>query len=157
MTDVAFVELAFQTDGQQVAQDFHLGIPPIGECTPHSLVLECFSSAWRSGVGVVRDGIPFEPPVIPAKAAIQSVASAFPRVGEVDSRFRGNDRDFERPCLANGTTTGDGVVGQFAVAALSERRNSLRIQGRRSETAATKIKLTHYRRWRGLRVSPHLC
>ena len=37
------------------------------------------------------------------------------------------------------------VVGQFAVAALSERRNSLRIQDRRSETAATKIKLTHYR------------
>jgi outer membrane protein TolC len=37
------------------------------------------------------------------------------------------------------------VVGQFAVAALSERRNRLRIQGRRSETAATRIKLTHYR------------
>src|SRR5271157_6190042 len=37
------------------------------------------------------------------------------------------------------------VVGQFAVAALSERRNSLRIQDRRSETAATKTKLTHYR------------
>ena len=37
------------------------------------------------------------------------------------------------------------VVGQFAVAALSERRNSLRIQDRWSETAATKIKLTHYR------------
>ena len=36
------------------------------------------------------------------------------------------------------------VVGQFAVAALSERRNSLRIQDRRSETAATKFKLTHY-------------
>jgi hypothetical protein len=34
--------------------------------------------------------------------------------------------------------------GSFAVAALSERRNSLRIQDRRSETAATKIKLTHY-------------
>ena len=35
-------------------------------------------------------------------------------------------------------------MGQFAVAALSERRNSLRIQSRRSETAATRIKLTHY-------------
>ena len=35
-------------------------------------------------------------------------------------------------------------MGQFAVAALSERRNSLRTQNRRSETAATKIKLTHY-------------
>jgi hypothetical protein len=40
------------------------------------------------------------------------------------------------------------VVGQFAVAALSERRDSLRIQDRRSETAATKIKLTHYRNGR---------
>jgi hypothetical protein len=36
------------------------------------------------------------------------------------------------------------TVGRFAVAALSERRSSLRIQGRRSETAATRIKLTHY-------------
>ena len=36
------------------------------------------------------------------------------------------------------------VVGQLAVAALSERRNWLRIQERRSETAATKFKLTHY-------------
>ena len=36
-------------------------------------------------------------------------------------------------------------MGQFAVAALSERRSSLRIQDRRSETAATKLKLTHYR------------
>src|SRR5208337_1980937 len=44
-------------------------------------------------------------------------------------------------------TIADSVVGQFAVAALSERRNSLRIQDRRSETAATKRKLTHYRRF----------
>ena len=41
--------------------------------------------------------------------------------------------------------TGRPVVGQFAVAALSERRNSLRIHDRRSETAATKIKLILYR------------
>ena len=34
------------------------------------------------------------------------------------------------------------AVGRFA--ALSERRNSLRIQDRQSETAATKIKLAHY-------------
>jgi hypothetical protein len=39
-----------------------------------------------------------------------------------------------------------GMVSQFAVAAVSERRNSSRIQDRRSETTATKIKLTHYRR-----------
>ncbi len=32
----------------------------------------------------------------------------------------------------------------IAVAALSERRNSLKIHVRRSETAATKIELTHY-------------
>jgi len=32
----------------------------------------------------------------------------------------------------------------IAVAALSERRNSSRIHVRRSETAATKIELTHY-------------
>jgi len=37
-------------------------------------------------------------------------------------------------------------LGQFAVAALSERRNPLRIQDRRSETAATKIKLTPYQK-----------
>ena len=41
------------------------------------------------------------------------------------------------------------VVGQLAVAALSERRNSLRIQDRRSETAATKTKLTHERAGHG--------
>jgi hypothetical protein len=33
-------------------------------------------------------------------------------------------------------------VVQLAVAALSERRNCLKIQDRRSETAATKIELT---------------
>jgi hypothetical protein len=36
-------------------------------------------------------------------------------------------------------------VGHLAVAALSERCNSLTIRGRRSETAATEFKLTHYR------------
>jgi len=45
-------------------------------------------------------------------------------------------------------------VGQFAVAALSERRNSSRIQNRRSETAATKTKLTHYLIWVGV-SAPH--
>ena len=34
--------------------------------------------------------------------------------------------------------------GVQAVAALSERRNSSRIQHRLSRTAATKIELTHY-------------
>ncbi len=44
---------------------------------------------------------PIEPPVIPAKAGIQSDDSTFPKACGVDSRFRGND------CLglANDTTT----------------------------------------------------
>ena len=37
------------------------------------------------------------------------------------------------------------VVVQSAVAALSERRKSLRIQRRRSETAATVAKVHHHR------------
>ena len=42
----------------------------------------------------------------PAMAGgIQSVDTAFPEVCGVDSRFRGNDCDFERPCLANDTGT----------------------------------------------------
>ena len=36
------------------------------------------------------------------------------------------------------------VLTHFAVAALSERRKFLRIQIRRSETAATKGELSHY-------------
>jgi hypothetical protein len=43
----------------------------------------------------------FEPPVIPAKAGIQSFASAFPKVCEVDSRFRGNDCELQ--CLVIAT------------------------------------------------------
>ena len=74
-------------------------------------------------------------PANPQKCAVRGL----------DSRFRGNDRRFERDPIPNDTTTESWVVGQFAVAAVTERRNSLRIQDRRSETAATKIKLTHYR------------
>jgi hypothetical protein len=57
-----------------------------------------------SGVGVIWDGIPFETPVIPGKAGIQSVDSAFPKVCRVDSRFPGNDCGLQRPCLANDTS-----------------------------------------------------
>ena len=46
-----------------------------------------------------------EPPVIPAKAGIQSDDSTFPKVCGVDSRFRGNDCGLQRPCLANGIST----------------------------------------------------
>ena len=56
------------------------------------------------GGGVIWNIIPYETPVIPAKAGIQSVDSAFPKVYGVDSRFRGNDCGLERPCLANDTT-----------------------------------------------------
>jgi hypothetical protein len=41
--------------------------------------------------GVIRNRIPFERPVIPAKAGIQSARAAFPVAREIDSRFRGND------------------------------------------------------------------
>jgi len=44
------------------------------------------------GGAVIWNQIPFETPVIPAKAEIQSVVGAFPMAGGVDSRFRGNDR-----------------------------------------------------------------
>jgi hypothetical protein len=46
-----------------------------------------------------------ETPVIPAKAGIHSVDSAFPKVCGVDSRFRGNDCGLERPFLAHYTIT----------------------------------------------------
>ena len=48
--------------------------------------------------------IPAKAPVIPAKAGIQSVNIASPKAGGVDSRFRGNDCDFQCPGLANETT-----------------------------------------------------
>jgi hypothetical protein len=54
---------------------------------------------------VIWNGDPLEPPVIPAKAGMQSDDSTFPKVCRVDSRFRGNDCGFERPCLTNDTIT----------------------------------------------------
>jgi hypothetical protein len=50
-------------------------------------------------------GITFETPVIPAKAGIQSVGGAFPMACAVDSRLRGNDGTWGRPCFSNDTTT----------------------------------------------------
>jgi hypothetical protein len=73
------------------------------------------------GRGVIWNIIPSETPVIPAKAGIQSVNSAFPKVCGVDSRFRGNDCGLEPPCLANDTTSSFLVVGQFdAMAAIPQ-------------------------------------
>jgi hypothetical protein len=59
------------------------------------------------GIRVTWNGDPLEPPVIPAKAGIQSDDSTFPKVCGVDSRpsassgqaFRGND------CAPNDTST----------------------------------------------------
>src|ERR1039458_967380 len=51
-------------------------------------------------MGIIWDGIPSATPVIPAKAGIQSVGGAFPLVGGVDSRFRGNDYTWKRPRVA---------------------------------------------------------
>jgi len=45
----------------------------------------------KAGAGVIWNGDPLEPPVIPAKAGIQSDESTFPKVCGLDSRFRGND------------------------------------------------------------------
>ena len=59
----------------------------------------------RPGSGLIWNGIPYEPPVIPAKAGIQSVDSAFRKVRGMDSRLRGNDEGFEYSCRANDTTT----------------------------------------------------
>ena len=63
------------------------------------------SDGALAGGGVIWDGIPFETPVIPAKAGIQSVDSGFLKVCRVDSRFRGNDCGLQRPCLANDIST----------------------------------------------------
>src|SRR5271157_4072277 len=64
---------------------------------------------------VIWNIIPNQTPVIPAKAGIQSVDSAFPKGCRVDSRFRGNDCGLERSCLANDITAaacGNLEIGQ---------------------------------------------
>ena len=57
------------------------------------------------GSGVIWSISPNETPVIPAKAGIQSVENAFPKVCRVDSRFRGNDCGLEHRCLPNDATS----------------------------------------------------
>ncbi|PYV13527.1 MAG: hypothetical protein DMG21_20840 [Acidobacteria bacterium] len=55
--------------------------------------------------GVIWHPIHFETPVIPAKAGIH-FSSLWKRAeGKLESRFHGNDCAFERPGLANDTTT----------------------------------------------------
>jgi hypothetical protein len=48
------------------------------------------------GTVFICNGIPFESPVIPAKAGIQFVNGAHPKACRVDSRFRGNDDGLEK-------------------------------------------------------------
>ena len=62
-----------------------------------------------SGTGVIWNRIAFKSLVIPAKAGTQSVGGAFPKAPRVDSRFRGNDCDSERPVLANDTSGASGA------------------------------------------------
>jgi hypothetical protein len=59
----------------------------------------------KTSWGFTRDGMPFETLVIPAKAGIQSANSTFPKVCGIDSRFRGNDCESQRPSLASDTST----------------------------------------------------
>jgi hypothetical protein len=64
-----------------------------------------FNSKLGGSTGAIWNEIPFETPVIPAQAGIQSVGGAFPMACGVDSRFRGNDCTWEHLCLVNDTTT----------------------------------------------------
>ena len=61
------------------------------DLTLHSGAFANMSCSPAEGAGAIWNGGPLEPPVIPAKAGIQSVESTFPKVCGVDSRFRGND------------------------------------------------------------------
>src|SRR5205823_6697852 len=56
--------------------------------------------------GVIWHPIHFETPVIPAKAGIHFSSFWKRAEGKLDSRFRGNDCAFERPGLANDTSSG---------------------------------------------------
>jgi hypothetical protein len=59
----------------------------------------------RSGRGVVRETRPMPGAVIPAKAGIYSAIHWKCAADGLDSRFRGNDRCFERDPIPNDTTT----------------------------------------------------
>jgi len=59
----------------------------------------------KSSGGVARKGIPYETPVIPAKAGIHTASLRKDAVYRLDSRFRGNDCDLQRMYPANDTIT----------------------------------------------------
>ncbi len=59
----------------------------------------------EAGAGVIWNGIPFETPVIPAKAGIYPPNLWKCAVVGLDSRFRGNDRRIEWIPIPNDTST----------------------------------------------------
>jgi hypothetical protein len=65
------------------------------------------------GSGVIFEIWALQPAVIPAKAGIYSAHLPESAVDGVDSRFRGNDRRFERDPIPKDTTTQTGVLVQF--------------------------------------------
>ena len=78
--------------------------------TPVATLLPCgkerlSAEAERAGIGVIWNGDPLEPPVIPAKAGIQSDDSTFPKVCGVHSRFRGNDQVSQMTPVPKGEVT----------------------------------------------------
>jgi hypothetical protein len=75
------------------------------------------------GTGVICETRKLPGAVIPAKAGIYSASHWKCAADGLDSRFRGNDQCFERNPIPNDTSTCTWVVGQFAVAALYERRS----------------------------------
>jgi len=64
------------------------------------------SSMGRGNSGLISNPAPFEPPVIPAKAGIHSIGSAFPKVCGGDSRFRGNDDGSEPSAMRHNSRRG---------------------------------------------------
>ena len=94
--------------------------------------------------GVIWYWVPFETPVIPAKAGIQSFDNAFPKVCRVDSRFRGND-GLQRPCLANDTGTPAGFcassVGAWLVSLWESGKEATRLCRWRMSGERTRLRI----------------
>jgi hypothetical protein len=80
-----------------------LVLPLLGNCICASEATDMLHN--KSSGGVVRNGIPYETPVIPAKAGIHTASLWKGGVNRLDSRFRGNDCDLQRLRPANDTIT----------------------------------------------------
>src|SRR5208337_1355356 len=151
-----------------------LGYEPneLPDCsTPHLYHIESvviWQWSFRGGAGVICNGDPLEPPVIPAKAGIQSDDTTLPKFCGVDSRFRGNDRRFRgNDCAPNETAAFAGttlrVRGSFACAnilvfgILRNLQWSMLWESKRTLPLRT-LRLTARRHisiiyWRGLRAA----